>query len=349
MAISFQILGRPFQDNALFVRVEPGEYIHRILLDCGERILDTLRNGEIMAIDHLCFSHYHMDHVAGFDSFFRLNYNREDKPLFVWGPEETPEILHHRLRGFTWDLVAGKKGYLDITEVTREWITTTRAYTGEAFNQFHRINSRQFQGTLFAENDLILEATILRHHIPVLAYKLSEPDSVNIDKEALDGLELEPGPWLETVKDTGRDSSQVLHLGDRRFRLGELQEKLLQHTPGESIAYATDFIWEKDSVEQFVEMITGADTLVCEATYLEGDRNLAEKHYHITARQAGKIAARANVGQLVLVHFSQRYLEKGVEVLVKEAREVFSETTVPESWITEEPQNIQQRMSNDEG
>src|SRR5690349_18809029 len=36
MSLPFQVLGGPTRDNALFVRVETGQAIHRLLFDCGE-------------------------------------------------------------------------------------------------------------------------------------------------------------------------------------------------------------------------------------------------------------------------------------------------------------------------
>ena len=51
----------------------------------------------------------------------------------------------------------------------------------------------------------------------------------------------------------------------------------------------------------------GVDLLVIESTFLDGDAALAERYGHLTARQAGEVAAEAGVRRLVLTHFSQRY------------------------------------------
>ncbi|MGZ3675881.1 MAG: MBL fold metallo-hydrolase, partial [Ktedonobacterales bacterium] len=75
MSIDFHILGDPGRDNALFVRVQTGQALHRLLFDCGEGCLSALPVAEVQAVDHLCFSHLHMDHIGGFDSFFRVTYN----------------------------------------------------------------------------------------------------------------------------------------------------------------------------------------------------------------------------------------------------------------------------------
>ena len=51
----------------------------------------------------------------------------------------------------------------------------------------------------------------------------------------------------------------------------------------------------------------GVDMLVIESTFLTADRELAERFGHLTAAQAGRVAAGSGVRTLVLTHFSQRY------------------------------------------
>lgn len=104
MSISFRILGKAGRDNALFVQVDSGQAVERLLFDCGDGCVSELPFADIQAIDHLFFSHLHMDHVGGFDSFFRCTFNRETKPNRIWGPPDTARILQHRFQGFLWNL-----------------------------------------------------------------------------------------------------------------------------------------------------------------------------------------------------------------------------------------------------
>jgi ribonuclease Z len=90
MSINFRVLGAAGSDNALFVQVDSGQAVERLLFDCGDGCLSQLSFGEIQAIDHLLFSHLHMDHVGGFDSFFRCTFDRNTKPNQIWGPGTDP-------------------------------------------------------------------------------------------------------------------------------------------------------------------------------------------------------------------------------------------------------------------
>lgn len=70
----------------------------------------------------------------------------------------------------------------------------------------------------------------------------------------------------------------------------------------------------------------GADLLVHEATFLEADRELAERAGHTTAAQAAALASRAGVGLLALTHRSSRYAREDV---LAEGRAVFAATVAP--------------------
>jgi ribonuclease BN (tRNA processing enzyme) len=101
MSISYDILGEPGRDNALLVTVASGQSQHRLLFDCGEGCLSRISISHIQAIEAVFFSHFHIDHIAGFDTFLRMNWARPDTPVRIFGPPGAVEVVHHRLRGYT--------------------------------------------------------------------------------------------------------------------------------------------------------------------------------------------------------------------------------------------------------
>ena len=66
-----------------------------------------------------------------------------------------------------------------------------------------------------------------------------------------------------------------------------------------------------------------ADMLVCESTFADADAALARDYRHLTAGQAGRIAAESGARLLVLTHFSQRYDAEDGERLAADAASVF--------------------------
>jgi ribonuclease Z len=66
-----------------------------------------------------------------------------------------------------------------------------------------------------------------------------------------------------------------------------------------------------------------ADMVVCESTFLAEDAALAPEYGHLTAAEAGRIAAESGARLLVLTHFSQRYEHQEPRRFADEAATAF--------------------------
>lgn len=142
-----------------------------------------------------------------------------------------------------------------------------------------------------------LDAVRLSHPVESFGYRLTEPDGRRLVPGRLAALGI-AGP------DVGRLQHQgVLEVDGRRVTLDEVSEP----RPGQRFAFVMDTRL-CDGVDELAE---GVDLLVIESTFTDADARLAEDHGHLTAGQAGAVAARAGVRTLVLTHFSQRYPDLG--------------------------------------
>jgi ribonuclease Z len=63
--------------------------------------------------------------------------------------------------------------------------------------------------------------------------------------------------------------------------------------------------------------------VVCESTFADADAELAREYGHLTASQAGRIAAESRARLLVLTHFSQRYDSTDGQLLAAQAATAF--------------------------
>jgi len=335
MAIEWRVLGRAGADNALHAVVDTGQARDSFLFDCGEHCLDGLRTADIQAVSQLCFSHFHMDHVAGFDGFFRLNYNRADPPVEVWGPPGTLAIMEHRFLGFIWNLHADQPGEWIVREVDEAQIRAARFLTREAFVARRQPDRPRDSALLQRTANWSLEARLLPHGgVSSLAYRLVEPPRRNIDPVALRDLGEAPGPWLKAVADEARKDDETIELGSQSHKLGSLRERLLRSSPGDSLAWLTDFRVEPgtEAWSDLVAWLAGTDTLVCECQYRDLDSALAVKNAHMSASLVGRLAAEAGVGRLVLQHLSRRYTGAEWHELYLEVKNQFPRVELPRDW-----------------
>jgi len=160
------------------------------------------------------------------------------------------------------------------TAVLREWPVDEE---GEV--------ARSYFGTLSVRR--------LVHAIDAYGYRLIEPDGRRMLPDRLNARGV-TGPAVGRLQRDG-----VIEVDGRPVRLDEVSE------PRRGQRFA--FVMDTRLCDGVYALAEGADMLVIEATFLDGDADLAWRFGHLTAGQAAQVAAESGVRTLVLTHFSQRY------------------------------------------
>lgn len=263
------------------------------LIDCGEGTQVQLRKAKarFSRINHIFISHLHGDHVFGLigliSSFQLLG---RETPLHIFGPKGIQDFIMNQLRH-----TESRCTYeLFFTEL--EGTESVKIYEDEKVEVFtiplqHRIYTN---GYLFREKPKLRKLNIDAIH--------SYPEIEICDYENLR---------------RGRD-----------FKLenGKLiQNSKLTFDPPKTQSYA--FCSDTRYWPEIVPIIKGVDLLYHESTFLSDLQEMADRTAHSTAREAAMIARDAEVGQLILGHFSNRY--EDLSVFLDEAKPVFENTILP--------------------
>lgn len=332
MSIRHQVLGSPGRDNAVYVEIDSGQSVSRLLFDCGYGCTDQLTTAQLQSLDGLFISHFHMDHVCGFDQVFRFNFGREPDPFLILGPQDTTRAISHRLQGFTWNLVRENNGSVEIREMHHDQLNRSIWPTRNRFENPSSNESIPCDGTVFQNSSATVRMIEMDHGCVSAGYRIQEPKRVNVDVQRMNELDLTPGPWLQELKASDSDPDQMIQVGDQSLAVSFLKDQLLKSQPGESLAYLTDFRTTQKDRQQLVEFIRGVDVLICENNYCDNDLELAIQNYHLTSSEVGMIAADAGVKQLVLFHLSDRYPLEEWRGQIEEVKAHFPNTHWPEHW-----------------
>jgi ribonuclease Z len=318
-----RLINPPFSDPGLFI---PFLFEKRALLfDLGD--LHLLSAKDLLKVTHVFVTHAHMDHFIGFDTLLRIYLGRE-RELHLFGPPGFLRRVEGRLDGYTWNLIdeSPHDFRLKVTEV-RGGSILTRTYVGRKhFASARKDRKDPFSGLLLKEPAFHVEADLLDHRIPCLGLTLLENFHVSIIKEGLKELDLIVGPWLTRFKKalyeewdpedvfpvTWEQGGAVVK--EKRFRLGDLVEKIARITPGQKITYLTDILGSPENCEKASRLAENADQLFIEAAFLDRDRETARRNFHLTAKEAGELARRAGVRQCIPFHFSPRYTHCADEI-----------------------------------
>lgn len=155
-----------------------------------------------------------------------------------------------------------------------------------------------------------IEAAFLQHGVENIGWRITEASTHKFDDEKLHKYGVK-GPLVKELqeKKSLMIEGQVVTL-----------DQVSWIRPGDSFAIVIDTL----PCQSAIDIARGASLFLCESTYLEEHKDLAFAHHHLTAKQAATIAKEAGVRQLILTHFSARYLNlKSFEL---EARTIFLNT-----------------------
>ena len=243
-----------------------------VLIDCGEGTQIQLRKLGIKfaRIQHIFISHLHGDHfygLIGLISTFRLLGRTAD--LHVYGPKGIKEVITLQLKlAKSW--TDYNLFFHELEEEVATLILDHEKFTVETLPLDHRVYTN---GYLFREK----EGKRKINSAAVANYGVDIADMENL-KQGKD-IQLPNGDWVE---------NQLL---------------TFDPAPPKSYAFCSDTAYKPD----LAELVKGVSCLYHEATFLDTHQDLAVKTKHSTAEEAAQIAAMAEVGQLILGHFSSRY------------------------------------------
>ncbi|RCV54844.1 ribonuclease Z [Marinitenerispora sediminis] len=248
---------------------------HGILFDPGEGTQRQMRYAGLSAHDvtRICVTHFHGDHCLGLPGVVqRIARDRVRHPVRVAFP------------------AAGRR-YWERLRLASEF-----ARPG-AFGRGDVLVAQPVEGArarLDGEDDLTVTALPLDHSVPTYGYRVAEPDGVRMlaDRLAERGVR---GPDVGRLKAEG----SIVDASGARLELADYSEV----RRGQVFA----FVMDTGVCDNAVRLAEGADLLVIESTYLDAEAALAAEYRHLTAGQAGRIAAEAGVRTLVLTHISERY------------------------------------------
>ncbi len=331
-SFSSYLVNPPFGDPGLYVEIKWAR--RALLFDLGDN--EALGPRRLLHAMDVFVSHTHMDHFIGFDRVLRVALGR-GKTLRLYGPPGLIDNAAGKLRGYTWNLVDGYPLTIEVREFHERQIHSMTFRATDAFQAVEGPMEIRPAGEPFpilVEPMFTVLAAALNHRVPSFAYALQEQFHVNINKERLHAAGLPVGSWLRDVKQhlwDGRPDdyrfTATLYFEHRReereFTLGEVREQFVTISRGQKIAYVVDARYDEENEAKIVELAREADVFYCEAPYLDQDADKARERYHLTARQAGLMARKAGVRELVVFHFSPRYTGQG-DAIYQEAREEFS-------------------------
>jgi len=326
-----KLINNPFGDPCVLV-----DFLHEkraVLFDLGD--IAAIPSRTLLRVTHAFVSHTHMDHFIGFDRLLRVLLGRE-KHIHITGPAGFIEHVEHKLCAYTWNLAGS--GTVDLSidahELAEEDTLMSARFRFNTGFQRKDLPSRSVKdGIIFDEANYRVRTVQLDHRIPCLAYSVEEKQHFNVWRNKVSAMGLGVGPWLRELKEAviREDPDETVITArwcdngiprEASYPLHELRQEILRVISGQKITYVSDIGYTPPNVKKIISLAQNSDLFFIESAFLDEDAEIAKRKMHLTARQAGDIARRANARRFVQFHFSPRYEGRAVE-LHEEAMSAF--------------------------
>lgn len=263
------------------------------LVDCGEGTQFQMNQFGIKRgrLDNIFISHLHGDHYFGLIGLLTsFNLNWREHPLHVYAPAPLEEIINIHFKHSK-------------TQLKYEI-------------HFHPVEANASR-VIYEDAVLTVETIPLKHRLPTTGFLFREKLHLRkIIAEKIQEYQI-PHSQINDIKG-GKDFK------DANGKTIPNAELTTAPPPPRSFAYCSDTVYNED----FIDTIKGINTLYHEATFAEEHAERAEETFHTTAKQAAQVAKSAEVGKLIIGHFSARY--DNLDALLAESKEVFEDTFLAE-------------------
>ena len=263
----------------------------RLLVDCGEGTQRQLLRSDVGLVDlaEIFLTHYHADHYLGLPGMLKT---------FSLRGRDVPLTIY------------GPPGLEDL-------VGALRRVFGRLTYELRLVEIDR--GDTLDRDGYRIEPFGVRHGISGIGYAFYEDDRPGeFDAALADELGVPFGPERGALQ-----RGEAVTLADGRV----VQPADLVGAPrgGRNVVLTGDTA----PSETVVEMASGADLLVHEATFCQDEAARARETLHSTAADAAGVARDADVRLLAVTHLSSRY---PASVVLDEAKEVFADTVAPRDF-----------------
>lgn len=257
------------------------------LFDGGEGTQVSLKklNLKWKKIDAIFVSHTHADHVTGLPGILMLSAQVDrTEPLYIYGPPKIKEYIESSRKVL--DM------YINYPIIIKEITAPCVVHQGK---------------------DFVIRAFPLEHTKTCVGYTLEESDRPGeFNPEKARELKVPVGPlWskLQNGEEVLSEDGSVV----------KPEQVLGKKRSGRKFSFVTDTLFKPSIIDE----VKNSDLLICEGMFEEALADQAKEKKHMTASQCATIAKEADVKRMCMIHYSPRYTDKELHVLLEEARKIW--------------------------
>ncbi len=297
------------EDISILIKLD--NYSFNFICECGDASGLTVK--ECQNTEAIFISHTHIDHFINFDFILRHQIGI-GRRIIICGPEGITQQVQSKIKGYQWNLIEENSITYEIREIKKNGQVEIAEINPPHWEIIALENKHP--DTLYKNEKFTVDFAILDHKTDSIAYLFKEDDTVKID---ISKSEFKGGQWVRELKNAyeeGNESS-LIKIEDQDFKAEELFF-MLETKKGDSLGVIMDHAAHPANHAKIKSLFQDCNQAFIECFYKAEDKEFAQLNYHSYSEESAKIMKACNVQKAIPVHFSRKYKEEEVKVLLEE-------------------------------
>jgi ribonuclease Z len=266
------------------------------LFDCPEGTQRQMMKAKVsyMKINHVFISHFHADHFLGLPGLIAtMAIHGRTNDLNIFGPKGIEKKI---------------KDLIKVSEFKLSFEIKT-----------HEIK----KGIIIKENNYLITAFPLKHEIECHGFVFKEKDKEGeFNRKKAEELKIPVGPLYAKLSE-----GKKIKFNGKTI----LPEQVMDYSKAKK-GRKISIVFDTFANETYLKFIEESDILIHESAFLEEKKERAKETFHSYAKQVGKLAEKAKVKKLYLIHISPRV--KDAERIANEAGMEFNNALIAKDLET---------------
>ncbi|OWP77090.1 MBL fold metallo-hydrolase [Flavobacterium oreochromis] len=297
------------------ILIKPENYSYNFICECGDASDLTVK--ECQNTEAIFISHTHIDHFVNFDTILRHQIGIQRR-VIICGPEGITNQVQSKIRAYQWNLIDENAIVYEIREIKNNRRIVCSEIRPASWDI---LPLEQELEHLYSNDKFYVEFEILDHKTASIAYLFKERDTVKID---IAKSNFKGGAWVNTLKEAFINQNQeaLITIEEQTFTAKELYH-LLEIKKGDTLGVIMDHAASPSNHDLIYSSFKECDTVYIESFYKAEDQLQAQLNYHSYSSESARIMKKCKVKKAIPVHFSRRYNEEDIRMVLREFVQVF--------------------------
>lgn len=304
-----EVKSRVNEDISILIKLD--NYSFNFICECGDASDLTVK--ECQNTEAIFVSHTHIDHFINFDFILRHQIGI-GRRIIICGPEGITQQVQSKIKGYQWNLIEENSITYEIREIKKNGRIEIAEINPPHWEIIPLENKQP--DTLYKNNKFTVDFVILDHKTDSIAYLFKEEDTVKID---ISKSEFKGGKWVRELKTAYEQDNEnaIIKIEETDYQAAELFY-MLETKKGDSLGVIMDHAANQANHEKIKSLFQNCNHAFIECFYKAEDKEFAQLNYHSYSEESAKIMKACLVKKATPVHFSRKYKEEEVKVLMEE-------------------------------